>query len=48
MKHKIQSQQTSKKIMRDTKIEPIIINLLPNDSDWSDNKNEDDDEENSG
>lgn len=41
----IQIEDDKKEIMRDTMIEPIIITILPDDSDWSDDE-EDDDEEN--
>uniref|UniRef100_A0A2S2PM81 Tc1-like transposase DDE domain-containing protein n=1 Tax=Schizaphis graminum TaxID=13262 RepID=A0A2S2PM81_SCHGA len=41
-KKKIQDEDNQKEIMRDTMIEPIILTILPDDSDWSD------DEENHG
>jgi len=39
---KIQNEDNKKEIMRDTMMEPIIMTILPDDSDWSD------DEENHG
>ncbi|KAL4149730.1 hypothetical protein QTP88_003606 [Uroleucon formosanum] len=42
----IQIEDNKKEIMRDTMIEPIILTILPDDSDWSDDDDQDDDEGN--
>ncbi|KAL4082879.1 hypothetical protein QTP88_029533 [Uroleucon formosanum] len=42
----IQIEDIKKEIMRDTMIEPIILTILPDDSDWSDDDDQDDDEGN--
>ena len=41
-----QIEDNKKEIMRDTMIEPIILTILPDDSDWSDDDDQDDDEGN--
>ncbi len=42
----IQIEDNKKEIMRDAMIEPIILTILPDESDWSEDDDQDDDEGN--